>query len=56
MLLWFPGGDHEGLPAQERGPDVPVGPGGGGALGHHGVPPGRRAHQRGERDQVSTPR
>lgn len=38
------GGDHEGLPAPERGGDVPQRSGGGGAVGHYGVPAGRRSH------------
>lgn len=31
---------HEGLSAPERGGDVQVSPGGGGAVGHHGVSAG----------------
>lgn len=38
------GGDHEGLPAPQRGGDVPQRSGGGGTLGNHGVPAGRRSH------------
>lgn len=47
------GGHHEGLPAPERGGDVPQRSGGGGTLGHHGVPAGRRSHPHRQRDQVS---
>lgn len=51
-MLCLPGGDHEGLPAQERGRDVQERAGRGGALGHHGVPAGRSADQHSLRDQV----
>lgn len=47
-----PGGDHEGLPAQERGGDVQERSRGGGALGHHGVPARRSSDQHRLRDKV----
>lgn len=47
------GGDHEGLPAPERGADVPQRSGGGGTLGNHGVPAGRRSHPHRQWNQVS---
>lgn len=53
MSCWsLPGGDHEGLPAPECGGDVPQCPGGGGALGGHGIPTGWRSYAHHQRDQV----
>lgn len=45
---------HEGLSAPQRGGDVQVGPGGGGALGHHGVSAGWRTDQHCVGNQVES--
>lgn len=49
-LLSLSGGDHERLPTPECGGDVPQCPGGGGALGGHGIPAGWRSHAHHQRD------
>lgn len=52
--VFLPGGHHEGLPAPQRGADVPQRAGGGWAVGHHGVPAGRRSHTHHRWNQVSS--